>query len=119
MALFSKVKVFYRDKLVLGLLVPAVLFLLATWALFLFKKFAQSPIAVLHFNIYAGIDILGNWYWLYIIPGLVLVISIIDIILASLLWTKQRAWSYLLLVAILIVNAMIFFYLYNILNYNL
>ena len=119
MGLFVAIKVLYKDKLAAWLINISILAILATWILFLFKRIVQSPIAVLHFNIYSGIDVVGMWYWLFIIPGIVLVISFLDFLLAIFFWTKQRIWSYFLLTIILIANIITFLFLFNILNYNL
>ncbi|PIR06435.1 MAG: hypothetical protein COV55_04075 [Candidatus Komeilibacteria bacterium CG11_big_fil_rev_8_21_14_0_20_36_20] len=118
MQIFKTVKIFYKDRLAFWLVNFSVLFILATGSLFLFKKIIQSPLAVLHYNIYAGIDMIGQWQWLYLIPGIVLVVSILNFILATWLWTKQRIWSYFLLTTILLINLSIFIFLYNILDYN-
>ena len=118
MAFLNTTKVLYKDKLAFWLLNFIVLFILATWSLFLFKRVQPDPLAVLHYNIYAGIDAIGNYRWLYFFPAIFLLISLIDFLLAVFLWTKQRLYSYFLLIMILLINIFIFLYLFNILNYN-
>lgn len=118
MKLLKTAKIFYKDRLAAILLNISILLILATWLLFIFYKTAPDPLTALHYNIYAGIDTLGSWRWLYIVPGIVLLISVIDVILAVLFWTKYRMWSYFLLTTILLINAGVFYYLYYILNYN-
>lgn len=112
-------RVLYKDKLAFWLINVSFLFILGNWSLFFIKRIKLDPLAVLHYNIYAGIDTLGSWYWLYAIPLIVLVVSIIDFLLATLLWTKVRVMSYFLLTTIMIINIFTFLFLYNILNYNL
>lgn len=119
MRFFSRVKVFYKDKIVLFLTVLTIGLLVATWLQFLWNEVEHSPITVLHYNIYAGIDIIGQWYWLYIIPGILLALSIVNFLLALWFWAKQQVWSYILLTSSLLINAMSFIYIYNILNYSL
>ncbi|MCB9802598.1 hypothetical protein H6761_01085 [Candidatus Nomurabacteria bacterium] len=119
MSYFSKVKVFYKDKLNFWLLNLAGLLVLSTWFLFLFKPIKTSSLAILHYNIYFGFDILGNWSWLFFIPGLVSLFSLLDLYLAIYLWNKQAIWSQFLLLLILLINLMSFVFLFNILNYNL
>ena len=119
MSIIRTSKVLYKDKLAFWLTNVSFLFILATWASFLIKRIKLDPLAVLHYNIYAGIDTLGSWHWLYIMPALVLAVSIIDFILAVILWTKVRVMSYFLLATIMIINIFMFLFLYNILNYNL
>lgn len=119
MELLRKAKVFYRDRLVFWLLNFSIIFFLGTWVLFLIKKIEQGPLTVLHYNIYVGIDMFGHSKWLYIVPGVVLALTLLNIYLAILLWTKQRVMSYFLLVTVLLSHTIIFIYIYNILNYNL
>lgn len=119
MKLFRTIKVFYKDKLVFWLVNFSLLGIISTWSLFLFKRVLVSPLAVLHYNIYAGIDTLGNWYWLYILPGIILLISLLDFLLAVYFWTTQRVFSYFLLTIILLSNVIMFLFLFNILNYNI
>lgn len=122
MQILRSVRVFYKDRLAAWLLNFSVLFILATWGLLLFNKIVKSPLAVLHINIYSGIDVLGHWKWLYIIPAIFLGVAITDILLAVLLWTRQRVFSYFLLATILVSNLILFLYflyLFNILKYNI
>lgn len=118
MAILRSAKVLYKDKLAFWLLNFGILFILSNWVLFLFKKIVPGPLAVLHVNIYSGIDIIGDSKWLFIIPAIFLLVSIIDVWLAIYLWTKNRLFSYLLLMVVLIINLILFLYLFNILDYN-
>lgn len=118
MKLTNKLKVLYRDKLAAWLANLSLLFIIATWALFLWHRVKLSPLTVVHYNIYSGIDIIGQWQWLYLIPAIMFGISCLDFFLAILLWLKNKHWSYFLLSIILLCNLMVFFYLYNILKYN-
>ncbi|MFA6307599.1 MAG: hypothetical protein WCS88_02805 [Patescibacteria group bacterium] len=119
MSIIRTSKVLYKDKLAFWLINFSFLSILATWFLFFIKRIKYDPLAVLHYNIYSGIDILGAWYILFIIPVLVLIVSFLDFFLAVLLWTKVRVMSYFLLLTILLINVFMFLFLYNILNYNL
>ena len=110
--------VLYQDKLAFWLINFSILSIVSTWALFLFKRVERDPLAVLHYNIYAGIDALGSWQWLYLLPAIFLLIAALDFWLAVLLWTKARVLSYFLLATILIMNFFMSLFIYNILNYN-
>jgi hypothetical protein len=112
-------KVFYKDRLNFWLLNITALLIVAGWVLFLFKPIAHSPLAILHYNVYFGFDVVGNWIWLILTPALALLFSLINVLLAVYLWTKQTVWSHFLLTLTFLVNFMVFIYLFNILNYNL
>lgn len=118
MEIVRKIKVFYKDKLASWLINFSALFFAATWTFLLFSKIKKDPLAVLHYNIYAGLDVLGDFKWLYFIPLIVLIISLLDILLASLIFSKNRLSSYFLLTAVLFINAVILFYINYILKLN-
>lgn len=119
MEIIRTIKVFYKDKLVFWLLNFSVLAIFLVWGLLSWKQINQSELAVLHYNIYYGIDILANSRWLYLIPLFILVISFLDFLLAVFLWTKNRLLSYFLLTTILVINIIILVYVYNIIKYNI
>ena len=119
MQLIKTAKVFYKDRFSFYLINLSLLIILATWSLFLLKKIEKSPLAVLHYNIYFGFDILGNWTKLFIFPGFVLFLSLVNLFLSIYFWTKNRSWSYFLLTLILLSNLITFIFIFNILNYNL
>lgn len=119
MTLTKNLRLVLKDKLALILSFGTALIILATWSLFLFKKINYSDLTVIHSNVFVGIDVLGTWRWLFIIPGLTLLFSIIDFVLAIGLWIRQRLWSYICLVCMFFINIFLFLYLYNIINSNL
>lgn len=119
MLIFKNFKVFYKDRLNFWLLNLAALSIIVSWLLFLFRSINKSQLTVLHYNIYFGFDIVGNWQWLYIIPGISLALSIINLGLAFYLWNKQQFWSQFFLTVTFLINVMVFIFLYNIINYNL
>ncbi len=119
MVLLKIAKVFYKDRFSFYLINSSLLIILATWILFIVKKIEKSPLSVIHYNIYFGFDVLGNWTKLFFAPTLVLILTLINLILAIYFWAKHRAWSYFLLTLILLSNIIIFIFTLNILNYNL
>lgn len=118
MQIVRTIKVFYKDKLAGWLINFSALFLVVTWALILLAKIKKDPLAVLHYNIYAGIDTLGDFKWLYFVPLIILVLSLLDILLAAWVFSKNRLSSYFLLTAVLFINAVVLFYINHILKLN-
>lgn len=120
MDIFRQSKVFYRDRLAFWLTNISIVLILVNWIIFLFYKLDFDPhLTILHYNIYDGIDVIGEYKWIFIIPAITSFFSILDFVLAVLLWTSQRTWSYFLLTTILLLNTLVFLYTYNIINYNL
>jgi hypothetical protein len=116
---WMKIKILYKDRWSFWLTNTAILFTLATWVLFFVTKIAYSPIASLHYNIYSGIDLLGNWLWLIYLPVILLVLSVINFLIAALIFTKKPVFSHLILAYNLCSNLMFLTYFYYILNNNL
>ncbi|MFH0988363.1 MAG: hypothetical protein V1763_03245 [Parcubacteria group bacterium] len=50
----------------------------------------------LHYNIYFGVDLFGQWQRIFIMPGIGLAILIINAILALSLFNKKKMLAYLL-----------------------
>ena len=118
MMILRSAKVLYKDKLAFWLTNFSLLFILFSWSVFLFKRVKPDPLAVIHVNIYSGIDVIANHTWLFIIPAIFLGVSFFNFLLAIVLWVKNRLSSYLLLGAVLFLNIVLFLYLFTILNYN-
>jgi hypothetical protein len=116
---WMKIKVLYKDRWSFWLTNVAILFTLATWVLFFMTRIVQSPIASLHYNIYSGIDLLGDWLWLVYLPLVMLILSVINFLIATVIFTKKPVFSHFILAYNLCSNAMFFTYFYYILNYNL
>lgn len=78
---------------------------LADWlALKIFVKPVDFPI-ILHYNVYFGVDMLGNWKAVFILPGIGLLLLGLNTLLAlSFYRKKERIASYLLLIAALMVQ---------------
>ncbi len=119
MNLIKRTKIFYKDKFNFYIINLSLLIIISTWILFIIKKIDKSSLSILHYNIYFGFDILGNWTKLFIFPGFVLFLSLVNLFLAIYFWTKNRFWSYFLLTLILLSNLITFIFVFNILNYNL
>lgn len=117
--LWMKIKVIYKDRWSFWLSNFSLFFLLISFVLFFSREIVRSPIASLHYNIYAGIDFLGDWRWLLYLPILMLFLSIINFIIAAQVFTKKAVYSHFILTLTLSMNLMFFVYYFYILNYNL
>jgi len=76
----------------------------ANWViLYIFIKPVDLPI-ILHYNVYFGVDMIGDWWQVYFLPSMGAVFFIINTFLAGFFYEKnERIASYIfLLVAFLI-----------------
>jgi len=112
-------KVLYKDRLAAWIINIAALFVLGTWIWLLSHAVERNSLTVLHYNIYSGIDVLGAWYWIYLLPGMVLALSILNYWLAMFFWKNFPTFSYFFLSTTLLINVLVFIYVFNILGYNL
>jgi len=62
----------------------------------------------LHYNLYFGIDLLGKWYAIFVLPLFGLLVIIINNLIAYLLFNRERLLSYFLLVTQTLVNVALF-----------
>lgn len=89
---------FFKDRLVSVSLLLSLILNFIGWLILSFVFRPQPELIPLHYNIYFGIDFLGPWYWIFILPTLGLLINFINFFLASLLYRKEKIISYFLVV---------------------
>ncbi len=65
-----------------------------TWLAILIWLDHSQAVTILHYNIYFGPDVFGNWSELLFLPAIALVVSIIDFVLTTLLWRRDRFLAY-------------------------
>jgi hypothetical protein len=93
------VLIFWRDLLIRYLTIAAVLLQIGLWLLIFIKILPianESDFFSLHYNIYFGIDLIGNWYRIFIVPIVGLVFLIINILLIISLYKREKFLSYFL-----------------------
>ncbi|MFA5070081.1 MAG: hypothetical protein WC528_02265 [Patescibacteria group bacterium] len=111
-------KVFYQNKLFLINLLFSVLINLATWLLLSLEFKAQSDPVILHYNIYFGIDLIGPWYRVYLMPLFGFICFFINFFLSVIIYAKEKLLSYFLvfissLMQIILIIATIFIIFQN------
>lgn len=96
---------FFRSELVHWVLVGTLLLNLAIWiATFFFIRPADFPI-ILHYNVYFGVDILGDWKEIYFLPGMSTALALVNLLSAFLAYRqKERIAAYLLLLGAFLVQ---------------
>ena len=82
---------FVRINLFFGLLVNISLWLGLVWQV---KGFAE--LISLHYNIYFGIDLLGPWYQIFLLPALGLIFLVINFLIAAPVYRQEKILSYFL-----------------------
>jgi hypothetical protein len=91
-----KTNQYFQNRSCLFLFFSAVLLNIVIWILLYLKIKPSSYPVPLHFTIYFGIDVIDNWYNIFVIPLLGLLFCIINFFLAALVFKKERILSYFL-----------------------
>ena len=78
----------------------------AAWVIIaIFVKPVDFPV-ILHYNVYFGVDVTGQWWFIFSVPLLGLAIGLLNGLLAAYFYRKkERIASYLLLLSALMVQA--------------
>ncbi|MCX6765585.1 MAG: hypothetical protein NT136_01325 [Candidatus Moranbacteria bacterium] len=91
---------FFRNAIVHWALIGAFFLNIANWGLLaFFIRPVDFPI-ILHYNVYFGVDLIGDWWQAYFLPLMGAAIMAVNITLAHFFYRKkERIASYLLLLA--------------------
>ncbi len=95
----------FRDKFFQLVFLPAIGINLIIWLLLYFNFFPLrefGEVVPLHYNVYFGIDLIGKWYKIFTIPLAGFFIILINLILYSFIYLKEKIIKYFLGVATLI-----------------
>lgn len=97
-AFFQRILV--RDRIVFASATASLALQIITWGLVLSQGFSfrGEPSLPLHYNIYLGIDLIGPWYGLFLLPAIGLVIFGMNYTGIIFLYERKRILSYLLAV---------------------
>ena len=99
------VQEFFRNSIIRWLLFGAIFLNVVNWAILL--KFIR-PVdysIILHYNVYFGVDLIGDWRQTYLLPAMGIVFWTINLFLAHRFYqSKERVASYMLLLAALMIQ---------------
>ncbi len=95
----EKFRFFFRDKITKTSLFFSLFLNIIIWIFLVSQVKSFSELIPLHYNIYFGIDLLGPWYQVFILPLLGLAILIVNNLLAKIFLAEKRILSYFLVVA--------------------
>jgi hypothetical protein len=98
-------KEFFQNRIVLWLLALNVIANVINWiAIAIFINRLDGDI-ILHYNVYFGVDSLGDWKKVFILPIIGIIIFVLNACLAAYFFVKkERIASYVLLLASLMVQ---------------
>ena len=96
---------FFKSHIVVWLIALSLVANVANWIILrVFIKPVDFSI-ILHYNVYFGVDMLGDWKRVFLLPIIGLIIFFINLFLAIYFYErKERIASYLLLMAVLMIQ---------------
>lgn len=101
--IFNKVEISLKefiknDKIIQITFLLSILFNIINWGLiyYRFTRFlaGQTELIILHYNIYFGIDEIGNWTNIYYLPVIGIIILLVNLLCGYLLYKKDKLISY-------------------------
>jgi hypothetical protein len=98
-------KEFFRNPIIQWLFIAATFLNLVSWALItIFIRAGEDPIW-LHYNVYFGVDVIGDWWQAYVLPAMGLFFFIVNFTLAYHFFnTKERIAAHLLFLASILIQ---------------
>ena len=96
---------FFRSALVQWVLIGALILNAANWgAIAFFIRPVDFPI-ILHYNVYFGVDLIGDWWQVYLLPLIGLLILLFNAVLGYIFYQKkERLAAHLLMLSTFIVQ---------------
>lgn len=96
---------FFKSHIVLWLIVLSLIANLTDWSILgIWIKPVDFPI-ILHYNVYFGVDSVGDYRQAYLLPAIGLILFLINLVLALYFYKqKERIASYILLMAMLMIQ---------------
>ncbi len=94
---------FFKNSIIHWFIIISFLLNFICWGVLLFFiRPVDFPI-ILHYNVYFGVDMIGDWWQAYFLPLITLIITLINTVLAYFFYkNKERIISYILLLASLL-----------------
>jgi hypothetical protein len=79
--------------------------LFPTWRI-LPLVYGQSTVP-LHYNVHLGVDSIGEWWKIYLTPGIGLLFIAVNVVVAKMTWKKERMLAYLVAASTVVMQIML------------
>ena len=97
---------FFKNSVVHWLLLALTILIAINWIIpVIFISRNELYSIILHYNVYLGVDLIGEWWRIYLVPAIGTFIVLLNSFLAWRFYArKERIASYILLIAALMVQ---------------
>ena len=109
---------YWKDKQIMAVLFLSIILNIFIWIFLIQNQKENSHPIILHYNLFFGVDHLGNYEKIYLIPLSGLIIIIVNSILGHLLYLKEKLAAYLLVFIIFIIQIFLLINSYLIIKIN-
>jgi len=111
-------KPYWKDKQIMTMLSFSIFLNIFIWIFLIQNQKENTHPIILHYNLFFGVDCLGNYEKIYLIPLSGLVIIIVNSILGHLLYLKEKLAAYFLVFIIFIIQVFLLIDSYLIIKIN-
>lgn len=97
---------FLGNNIIRGILIALAVLDIVNWiAIAVFIDSSRSYSVILHYNVYFGVDLIGEWRQAYLAPAVATALTLLNIFLARRFYEKkERIASYILLIASIMIQ---------------
>lgn len=89
---------FFHNPIIQWIFIGTMIFNILNWVILAFFMRPLDIPIILHYNVYFGVDIIGDWWQVYLLPVVGGVFFLLNLFLAYILFQKkERIASYVLL----------------------
>ncbi len=97
---------FFQMAIALSLLFWALAVALPSWRVV--PEIINKKAVPLHYNIHFGIDTVGPWWQIYVVPGVGILFIILNLFAARFTWQRDPMLSYVVASATVLVELLLF-----------
>ena len=115
----SRTERLLNDRTSQVLLVIGILLNIASWIYIFINIKPQTDPIFLHYNIYFGVDLIGDWYRIYRIPLVGVAVYFINLYFSSILYRRERTISYFVIGITIFLQAIVLVSSYLITQQNI
>lgn len=109
---------YWKDKQIMIIFFLSALLNIFTWIFLFYSQKENNHPIILHYNLFFGVDYLGNYEKIYLIPLAGLAIIIVNSILGHLLYLREKLASYFLIFIVFIIQIFLLIDSYLIIKIN-
>jgi hypothetical protein len=106
--LIYPVKLYIKNAPIAGMFVISLLLKIASWVWLLWQIGPQKDYIFLHYNILFGVDLIGPWQKILILPGIGLLVLVANTVLAWMLFNKNKFAAQILHAASVVCQVLLF-----------